>query len=53
MGIETIMYLEETVDEYSPNPDKTYVAKLNNVDCIIGINGVADYIEYEKYLGDT
>jgi len=50
--IETIMYLEETVSEYSPNPDKTYVARLNNIDCVIGINGVCDYIEYEKYLGE-
>ena len=50
--IETIMFLEETVDDYSPNPDKTYITKLNNVSCEIEVNGVAGYIEYEKYLGE-
>lgn len=50
--IETIMYLEEVVDEYTPNPDKTYVAKIKNEDCVLRVNGVCDYIEYEKYLGE-
>ena len=50
--IETIMYLEEVVDEYTPNPDKTYVAKVRNEDCVLRVNGVCDYIEYEKYLGE-
>lgn len=50
--VETIIELEEPVDSYIPNPDKTYVAKLNNEDATVKIEGYSDYIEYEKYLGE-
>jgi len=52
-GIETIMYLEEYIDTYIPNPDKTYVARIENVDSVVKIEGTCDYIEYEKYLGEV
>ena len=50
--VESIQYLEETVDEYIPNPEKTYVVELKNMKTTIKFNGVCDYIEYEKYLGE-
>lgn len=49
--IEAIINLTEVVDEYIPNPDKTYVARLSNQDTNVKISGVCDYIEYENYLG--
>ena len=51
--IETIQNLEEPVDIKIPNPDKTYVAEINNAEpsCTVKIGGTCDYIEYEKYLG--
>jgi hypothetical protein len=51
--VENIMYLEENVDTYIPDPDKTYVADIKNVKCTIKIEGTCDYIEYEKYLGEV
>lgn len=50
-SLETIMYLEEVIEEYVPNPDKTYVVDLNNTKVNIDVEGVCEYIEYEKYLG--
>lgn len=49
--IDVITYVDEYVDYYIPNPDKTYIASINT-NCDIKINGVCNYIEYEKYLGE-
>lgn len=51
--VETIMYLEEYVDTYIPDPDKTYVVDIENVGCTIKLNATCEYIEYEKYLGEV
>lgn len=49
--IENILYVEETIDEYYQNPDNIYVVGLNNNQAVVKIDGVCEYIEYEKYLG--
>lgn len=52
--IETIEYAEEWVDEYVPNPDKTYNIDLRrDTYADIPIVGTADYIQYRKYLGEV
>jgi len=50
--VYTIMELEDPVIEYIPNPDKTYVARINKEKSEIKIDGYAEYVEYEKYLGE-
>ncbi len=51
--IETILYIEESVNVITPNPDNTYVINIANIDpsSVVKIYGTCDYIEYEKYLG--
>ena len=50
--IETIINRDNVVNTVSPNPDKTYVARVENEDGEICIHGSAEYIEYENYLGE-